>query len=772
MQKEMLDKKNKVFTFILFLLPLGAMAQTVDLEKDSLLVNLPYGNVLNVLASQVPGFSISPVDNAEGNMSATMTLRGMNITPKSKSATDLMVNAPLVVVDGMLFTGSISEISTADIAKVEVLSDAQALYGSRGCNGAILITTRKGKDGAPQIRFKAGGSVSDWSRRPEGVNEDWTDYISRKGIGQQYDLSVSGASGRVNYYVSGDYTRQQGILLGDDFQKMGSLAKLEYRPLDWVLVGVRASYTDGRRWGQTPRLQYAFWMNEPSHKYSEVPGYEDWPELYPDNHTPNPLIGKGMDDSYLYTSRHVTYNNYSGAIYSKLEFPFAKGLSLQMSYDMQRQWRKEDVSNDPKMFVDTRVAFSMDNPSIYEGSMQWSDEYWKSHRGCFSSGLNYERAFGKHGLSAGISYSREQFGGMSESTFYHKATFDATGKPMYNSKNIGDELTVSGIAGRVGYDYSSRLSVSASVYREGYTENEESISYFNVGAAWVALPEKLKLRADYGFSGNDELPSIFKTAYAAMNRMDVGADWAFLDGRLTGSLDAYMNKSVFEQLLVGIGGVSVISNKCSISNKGVELAVRSVNVPGDGDRGLRWESSVLLAMNKNKVESLYGKEDIQDLANAVSFGYDMYYAQCTGYPLTVVYELPSIGSPSGSPNVYIGDGDPLFAINIGNTLSWKKASLWFNLRGMYGGKEHFLGYDSVNQEWVSRNFLKLSDLVLSYKLNDFASIYLSGTNLLTFSKWPALDPENGGTIAPAASSDKFQSMPTFRTMKLGVNLLF
>ena len=57
-------------------------------------------------------------------------------------------------------------------------------------------------------------------------------------------------------------------------------------------------------------------------------------------------------------------------------------------------------------------------------------------------------------------------------------------------------------------------------------------------------------------------------------------------------------------------------------------------------------------------------------------------------------------------------------------------------------------------------------------MNDNASIYLAGTNLLTFSKWPALDPENGGTIAPAASSDKFQSMPTFRTMKLGVNLLF
>ena len=91
---------------------------------------------------------------------------------------------------------------------------------------------------------------------------------------------------------------------------------------------------------------------------------------------------------------------------------------------------------------------------------------------------------------------------------------------------------------------------------------------------------------------------------------------------------------------------------------------------------------------------------------------------------------------------------------------------------MYGGADHFLGYDSVAQEWVSRNFLRLSDLVLSYEVNRHVRAFLSGTNLVTFTHWPALDPENGGTIAPHPSSDRYVSMPTFRTLRLGVNLTF
>jgi hypothetical protein len=126
----------------------------------------------------------------------------------------------------------------------------------------------------------------------------------------------------------------------------------------------------------------------------------------------------------------------------------------------------------------------------------------------------------------------------------------------------------------------------------------------------------------------------------------------------------------------------------------------------------------------------------------------------------------------GSEPQFVGDSEPLFVLNLGNAVSFRNASLWFNLRWMPGGEERFLGYDTVNGEWTSRSFLKLSDLVLSYAVCKNISVYLSGTNLLTISKWPALDPENGGTISAGAASSRFVSNPTFRTMRLGVRVTF
>ena len=96
--------------------------------------------------------------------------------------------------------------------------------------------------------------------------------------------------------------------------------------------------------------------------------------------------------------------------------------------------------------------------------------------------------------------------------------------------------------------------------------------------------------------------------------------------------------------------------------------------------------------------------------------------------------------------------------------------LWLNFKWMYGSKDHFLWYDTVGKEWTSRNFLKLSDLVFSYTINPSIRVFLSGSNLLTFTGWPGLDPENGGTVGLGPASSRFISSPTFRTVQLGVNL--
>ena len=242
----------------------GAIA-SVNYGNDKNVASLPNPNALAGLSSKVAGFSYAPTTSAAGDNTSTMTIRGKNAIPTggSMSASAQSVNQPLLVIDGVLSYGSINSINTADIESIDVLKDASAaaIYGSRAANGVIIITTKKGTSSAPVVNFNGSLSISDWTRMPKMVSDketflknrfyskkgagdtyfkdkewnysdlnaaandnllspreleawndgqwvNWIDEISRKGVGQKYDLSVSGRADRVNYYVSGDYTRQ------------------------------------------------------------------------------------------------------------------------------------------------------------------------------------------------------------------------------------------------------------------------------------------------------------------------------------------------------------------------------------------------------------------------------------------------------------------------------------------------------------------------------------------------------------------------------------
>lgn len=754
--------KKIVLTITLLALSVAAWGQvTVDFRRDSLMLNLPYQNLLNVLASQVPGFYISPVDNSEGDMSSGMFLRGMNVIPKSKAQANQSVNAPLIVVDGVIFNGNINDLNTADVAKVEIVRDAAAVYGARAAGGAIVITTRKGVAGRPRVRFHAGADVSDWSRMPEGVNEDWVGYISRNGVGQQYDLSVSGGTERLSYYVSGNYTRRQGILFGDDYQKLGGFAKVEYRPLDWIAIGAQGRYTDGRRWGQTPRLQNAFWMKEPSYRYSQVPGYESWHNYKPDGSTVNPLVGSGAGQSYLYTSRFALSNNYGAEAYAKVDFPFAEGLSYRISYGVQDNWRRENSSDDPRLWVNTDSPSQMDNPSIYSGLCLVGESKDEYHDTRLINSLQYKRSFGKHSISLGAGYDLEKFWG--------DGFTDQTSTSSHNySEYILQESYMKRLSGIAQYDYAGKVDVAFSASRDEFSSDDVKTCncYYNAAIGWNVLADRLRVSASYGWCADTVFLFSGSTLPLPSQRILAGIDFNAFKGRVKGNATVYRYYTDFNLPATVFGGAAT-GPECAVSNTGAELSLRTVNLDGDGRRSFRWESTLLFAFNKNRVEKLYGAEEMTDIANALAYGYDSYYARSTGRAITAIYTI----APGSEPQ-FVGDSEPLFVLNLGNAVSFRNASLWFNLRWMPGGEERFLGYDTVNGEWTSRSFLKLSDLVLSYAVCKNISVYLSGTNLLTLSKWPALDPENGGTISASAASARFVSNPTFRTMRLGVRVTF
>lgn len=224
----------------------GAVS-TVDLE-DSPIALSANTNALQVLKGNVSGVNVG-VQNSPGT-TPDILVRGQNSINGS--------NSPLIVLDGIIFLGSMTDINTDDISTIDVLKDASAaaVYGSRAANGVIVITTKKGKSDKPIITYNTSIGVNTWQNKfdmmdrdrwtekyiaqtpsinsPEDivfdaayattlweqkeVDTNWMDLISRDGFNQNHQIAVSGRSDKINYYFSGGYTSNEGAIVGDDFQ--------------------------------------------------------------------------------------------------------------------------------------------------------------------------------------------------------------------------------------------------------------------------------------------------------------------------------------------------------------------------------------------------------------------------------------------------------------------------------------------------------------------------------------------------------------------------
>jgi len=222
--------------------------------ENSPVALLPNFNALESLKGNVAGLSIG-ASNSAGDQ-PDMIIRGQNSISGS--------NDPLIVLDGVIFQGSLSDINPNDIATFDILKDAVsvAVYGSRSANGVIAITTKKGALGKPIITMNASFGVESWQNRPvmmkgeewievvnarnqyaegttswmktgelanynAGKETVWLDEVTQTGITQDYQVSFSGAAENVNYYLSAAYSDVKGIVVGDDFNRISVLGKVK-----------------------------------------------------------------------------------------------------------------------------------------------------------------------------------------------------------------------------------------------------------------------------------------------------------------------------------------------------------------------------------------------------------------------------------------------------------------------------------------------------------------------------------------------------------------
>lgn len=739
----------------------GAIS-SVNYGSNKDIVNLPNPNALSALSSKVAGFSYSPTSSASGDNTSTMTIRGKNVIPTGGAVSGQGVNAPLLVVDGVLSYDSIQSINTNDIESIDVLKDASAaaIYGSRAANGVIIITTKKGTSQKPKVSFNASVSLSDWSRRlkmvtddetflknifytkvanddrykgktfegmyadlddaaydlfggssisfqayEEEVKTDWIDEISRVGVGQKYDLNVSGKSQNVTYYVSGNYTRQQGIRLGDDFEKYNFLAKMDINITDWLTFGVKGNFLSAHSWGQVAKIQHATWMSPYSYVYCQIPGYEDWYNSHPAGGSggsqASPLWGNAPGASYLWTDRSSYGTNVNGVAYAQVDFPFLKGLSYRITMQGQYNTGNTDVFTNPEYWVSTDNTGQMSDPSQFADQAQGTSSFSRSNSWTIDNILTYSKDFGKHHADVMAGYTREHynseglsvgFQGFDTPTFLGVYNIDASygeNRTMSRGRTVSSSI---GYLARANYNFANTYYATFNFRRDGYSafaEGHKWGNFFGASAAWVLSNENfiknlgvfdfLKLRLSWGQNGSrsvnpyQTLASVGgtytwldnKSAYgfkpngipnksltwATVEKYDLGIDFSVLNSRVNGSIDLYTgqttNMIVQRSVPYITGFTAAYDNVGKVTNKGIEFTVNTININGNGKDSFRWESNLVFDSNANKLVELFGPDhdgnEADDITNATTYGYDSYVCLQVGRPIGAGYDYKFLG---------------------------------------------------------------------------------------------------------------------------------
>lgn len=513
--------------------------------EDSPIANVPNVNLLESLRGTTSGLNIGAVTSAGG--APDVIIRGKNTITAG--------NFPLIVLDGMIFTGGLNEINTNDIASFDILKDASsaAIYGSRAANGVIVITTKKGKLGKPVIGLVVSSGIQSWTRQPdmregedfirwrrdnqairgkedltneailfplelqaynEGHTLDWYDEVTQFAPVSNYQLNVSGKTEKTNYYVSANFIDQKGILANDNYNQMSITSKLDFTITDWLKAGLNGYYGQSDYSGLSPSLYNTTYMSP--YGYKDVEGYDNQLQRYPSTTSTleNPFWGTMPDDL-------DKRNSIRGIAY--LQADFFDGMSYRFEVTGNRTVRNTGSFTHEESFINTLDPAQIEDASPFLNNANG----WK--RDSFNTGyvmnnlLTYNKEIGDHRFDVLAGYTREftrlEYTEAGASDFEGAGTsvLGWNGFHLANSeKNTArtglTEFSNVGYIGRLNYIFKNKYHATINFRRDGYSgfgENNKFGNFPGLALAWTVSEEDfaknigyLKLRASYGKNGN------------------------------------------------------------------------------------------------------------------------------------------------------------------------------------------------------------------------------------------------------------------------------
>jgi TonB-dependent starch-binding outer membrane protein SusC len=607
---------------------------------------------VNVVSDGIPGGSVK------------IRVRGTNSINKS--------NDPLYVVDGMVRESGLDGINPEDIQSIQVLKDASstAIYGSRGANGVVIVTTKTGVKGESKITLDASWGFSNATRLPKmmdtktyakalvdyaGVNEtdvadyisgkkagiDWVDTMFRTGLTQNYKLVFSKGTEGMQTYISGNYMKHEGTIEESSYERYSAKANLKLKVKKWldVTFDVNASRGIGKGIGGLEMSAYnPLWIafnSSPARDMFDANGNYTW-----DDYATIQANAYGTVAANKNERRHDVLNGHVD-----LKFNICKGLTFTSS-------------NGVDYFNNTSYTFSTEK---VQGTGKNGMTNSNAQRTMLqtTNNLTYTNSWGDHNLTAtGVweaTKSNTRSMGITGSGLQSESVgwWDVLNATTRDASNSYSEWSLlSGVA-RVMYNYADKYMVTGTFRADGSSRlTNNKWGYFpSIAAAWTVSNEKfmestrdvisnLKVRASYGVIGNQDITpystlsllssttTYFGTSsgvtgywensiatpdlkWEKTKQFDFGIDLGLFNNRVELSLD-YFNKQTSDALLSTnlanyLGGTAYMVNAGKVSNQGLDI---SLNARIIESKDWNWQTSINGTFLKNEVKKLTAQQPI------------------------------------------------------------------------------------------------------------------------------------------------------------------
>ena len=752
--------------------------------KGDDLANQPASSVNNLLQGRAAGLQVT---SPNGSPEATPTIRIRGLSSIQGN------NNPLFVIDGFIAGTdfNLQNINVNDIRSIEVLKDASALalYGTRGASGVILIQTKNGKNiqkGENNLTINHYTSFSKIANSPEYMNStdfanywneaetlvfgasgygendpsvdplypnvaslpntNWVDLVTRDGMINNTDLTLSGNAEKSNYYISFNRWSEEGIIKNSGMDRYSLRANFDVNINDNLRAGLRFNLADRKTENNKVNWNNIQLLSPPARQVYNDDGTYDG--LNPVSNTPerNSLADVNERINHTYATNVLT-NAY-------LEYQLTPELSIRSTLGLGLDFVKQNE------YLPTILP-----ERILQGLLGDADVRTRNSRDVLNENtINFVKEFGDHSLKVLAGYTLQK-------TTYEQSIAGAYGfvndVVTFNNLALGSDPTVNSVStsysqrtfesilGRINYSYKGKYLLTLVARRDGSSVFEEGNKYAffpSLGAAWRIGDEdfmqgmdyisNLKLRASYGIVGEQGVPAynslsrytpyvtflndqvnnavlIEEIASSGLDwettyQTDIGLEIGFLNDRYSLEIDYYKKRT--ENLLLnkpipGTAGTTRLANVGEIENSGLEVSINSVNIEKPD---FSWSTDLTISTNKNEVISLGGEDFINLSSPGNATGDDVRIIP--GYPIPAflgaeylgTYKTSAeidadgiIGSVIGGPRYVdkngdgaintldfdvIGDPNPDFFAGLRNTISYKDFTLDFFFHGSFGGE--------------------------------------------------------------------------------------